>query len=250
MRVQLCGFPVENVTMPQAIESIARLVDQPDPSHVSFVNAHYVNVASEEAEYAAALRSAELLFADGSGMRIAGRVNGVRLVDNVNGTDMFPPLARRLERDGKSVYLLGGRPGVAEGVARFLRAHAPRLSVCGWAHGYRSDEGWEEVTRDIRLRRPDVLLVALGAPLQEIWIQEWIDSIGVPVVMGVGGLFDFYSGRIPRAPKAFRAAGLEWAYRLAQEPRRMWRRYIIGNVVFLARAFREALRPSTREFGT
>jgi N-acetylglucosaminyldiphosphoundecaprenol N-acetyl-beta-D-mannosaminyltransferase len=248
MRVQLCGFPIDNVSMDEAVRRILGLASRSEPRHVSFVNAHYVNVAARDPDYAAALKGASLLFADGSGMRWAGRMRGVRLVDNVNGTDLFPLLATALEAAGRSVYLLGGRPGVAEGVVEYLGGHAPSLPVRGWTHGYRSREEWGEVVEEIRAARPDVLLVALGAPEQELWIRAHLERLQVPVTMAVGGLFDFYSGRIPRAPKSIRALGLEWLFRLAQEPGRLWRRYLLGNLIFLGGALKDAMRAAPLEY--
>ena len=250
MTVTLCGFPIENVSMSEAVDRVADLAASNEPRHVTFMNAHYVNVAAREAAYDGALRGADLMFADGSGMKVAGRLHGVPLVDNVNGTDMFPLLALELERRGASIFLLGGRPGIAEGVTTYLSEHAPDLEVRGFAHGYRSEEEWDPIVSEIARLRPDVLLVAMGAPLQDVWIQRWLDRLGVPVVMAVGGLFDFYSGRIPRAPRLLRAVGMEWVFRLLQEPSRMWRRYLIGNFVFLFRALRETLEPVSPEHGT
>ena len=245
MRVEICGFPIENIRLDEAVRQVLRTGSPEDPRHVSFVNAHYVNVAARDRDYDAALRRASLLFADGSGMRIAGRLRGVKLVGNVNGTDMFPLLADAMEEAGKSLYLLGGGLGVAEGVAEYLSARNPALEVRGCAHGYRAPGEWAEVVEEIRTLRPDVLLVAMGAPVQDVWIQEHLERLRVPVTLAVGGLFDFYSGRIPRAPKPIRALGLEWLFRLTQEPRRLWRRYLLGNVTFLGGALRAAVRTNT-----
>jgi N-acetylglucosaminyldiphosphoundecaprenol N-acetyl-beta-D-mannosaminyltransferase len=243
MKVRLCGFLIENVSMREAVEEVLRLQRGDSRAHVGFLNAHYVNVAACDGAYDDALRRASVLFADGSGMRLAGRLRGIRLEDNVNGTDMFPLLAEAMAREGRSIYLLGGRPGIADGVRRWLSTHAPSLDVRGASHGYRTEDEWREIVSDIREARPDLLMVAMGAPFQDIWIQRHLATLGAPVVMSVGGLFDFYSGRIPRAPRAVRAAGLEWAFRLAQEPGRLWRRYLLGNAVFVARALVNTFNP-------
>jgi N-acetylglucosaminyldiphosphoundecaprenol N-acetyl-beta-D-mannosaminyltransferase len=249
MKVRLCGFWIENVSMREAVEEVLRLQRSDSPAHVGFLNAHYVNVAACDDAYDDALRRASVLFADGSGMRLAGRLRGVRLEDNVNGTDMFPLLAKAMAREGRSIFLLGGRPGIADGVRQWLSTHAPSLDVRGASHGYRTEDEWQEVVSEVREARPDLLMVAMGAPFQDVWIRRHLEKLGVPVVMSVGGLFDFYSGRIPRAPRAIRAAGLEWAFRLAQEPARLWRRYLLGNAVFVARAVVNTFNPVPTEVG-
>jgi N-acetylglucosaminyldiphosphoundecaprenol N-acetyl-beta-D-mannosaminyltransferase len=137
---------------------------------------------------------------------------------------------------GMRVFLLGGRPGVAERVRRWMERTGPGLVVCGVRHGYVSPEAREELQREIRQARPDLLLVGMGAPHQDVWISENIEALQVPVAMAVGGLFDFYSGSVPRAPGWIRALGIEWTFRLLMEPRRLWKRYLVGNSTFMARA--------------
>ena len=236
MPTSLLGFPVDNVTMGEAVDDLLGLMKSTGAHHVSFLNAHYVNVASRRRDYGAALRSVDRLFADGSGLRLAARLSGLELRDNVNGTDLFPPLVTAMAGEGLRIFMLGGRPGVAEEVrARLLRS-VPDLEVCGCVHGYHSPEETGAVLDQIRTASPHLLLVGMGAPHQDLWIRRHRAELDVPVVMAVGRLFDFYSGRIPRAPAWMRASGLEWVYRLYREPTRMWRRYLVGNVTFLARA--------------
>ena len=117
----------------------------------------------------------------------------------------------------------------------WLAKNFPGLELAGWQHGYFSAEEEAKVIEDIRRSGADLVLVALGAPRQELWIRRCLGKLGAKVVIGVGGLLDFYSGRIPRAPRWIRKLGMEWCYRLYQEPRRLWRRYLVGNVVFLVR---------------
>jgi N-acetylglucosaminyldiphosphoundecaprenol N-acetyl-beta-D-mannosaminyltransferase len=233
---QLMGFEIEDVTLDEAVSGLMDLMRSGCAYHVSFVNAHYANVAARDSAYRSALRGAHRLFADGSGMRLAGRLFGVTLKDNVNGTDLFPPLVQAMSEAGMRVFLLGGRPGVAERVRRWMERTGPGLVVCGVRHGYVSPEAREELQREIRQARPDLLLVGMGAPHQDVWISENIEALQVPVAMAVGGLFDFYSGSVPRAPGWIRALGIEWTFRLLMEPRRLWKRYLVGNATFMARA--------------
>ncbi len=234
-RIRLFGIEIDNVTLDEAVELIVERLDGNTPAQVSFVNADCVNIACRSPEYREALQDSELVFVDGIGMRVAGDVLGQPVLDNVNGTDLFPRLAAALKGTGKRVYLLGGRPGVADGVAKWLAKNFPGLELAGWQHGYFSAEEEAKVIEDICRSGADLVLVALGAPRQELWIRRCLGKLGAKVVIGVGGLLDFYSGRIPRAPRWIRKLGMEWCYRLYQEPRRLWRRYLVGNVVFLVR---------------
>jgi N-acetylglucosaminyldiphosphoundecaprenol N-acetyl-beta-D-mannosaminyltransferase len=240
-RIKLFDIGIDNVTLEEAVEVIVDRLDGDAPTQVSFVNADCVNIACKSREYREALQESDLVFADGIGVRVAGEILGRPIRDNVNGTDLFPRLAAALQGSGKRVYLLGGRPGVADGVARWLAKNFPDVKLAGWRHGYFSAEEEAKVIADIRRCGADLVLVAFGAPRQELWIRRNLAKLGAKVVIGVGGLLDFFSGRIPRAPRWIRKLGLEWCYRLYQEPQRLWRRYLVGNVVFLARLARTRL---------
>lgn len=239
--IRLLGLRLDNVTLDEAVAEIQRRVDAATPTRVGFVNAHCANVAAGDPEYRRVLDAFDLVFADGSGVRLAGHILGAPVRDNVNGTDLFPPLCASLERSGHGVFFLGAAPGVAERMVVTLRERFPRLVVAGHHHGYLGPEDTARVLELVRASGARLLMVAMGVPQQEKWIAAHHAACGVPVVMGVGGLFDFYSGQIPRAPMWLRRRGLEWTWRLAQEPRRMWRRYLIGNWTFLGRVALERL---------
>ncbi len=234
-RISLFDIAIDNVTLEQAVETIVERLDGDTATQVSFVNADCVNIACRNRKYLEALQQSDLVFADGIGVRVAGDVLGQPVRDNVNGTDLFPLLAKALEYTGKRIYLLGGQPGVAEGVAKWLAANFPGVEIAGFHHGYFTTDKEAEVVEQIRTSGADLVLVAFGAPRQELWVRRNLRKLDAKVVIGVGGLLDFFSGRIPRAPRWVRKLGMEWCYRLWREPQRLWRRYLIGNVVFLAR---------------
>lgn len=198
-----------------------------------FVNPDCVNIARRNARYRRVINQADLVVPDGIGMRLAGRILKHGFRQNVNGTDLFPRLCQRLNERQGSMYLLGGQPGVADATAEWIRQNYPEVIIAGTRHGFFSAEQEPALIEEIRAAQADVLLVAMGAPRQELWIHEHGAGCGVRVAMGVGGLFDFYAGRIPRAPRWLREVGGEWLYRLYQEPRRMWRRYLVGNFTFM-----------------
>lgn len=231
-----------NLSLEEAVCAIEAAVVTGEPTRVAFVNADCVNIAARDPAYRRALADMDWVFADGIGMRIAGRILGQPVRANVNGTDLFPRLCQTLARQGRRLYLLGARPGIAEAAGQWAVQHNHGLQLAGVHHGYFKEEDTGKVLQDIRDSQADVLLVALGAPRQEHWIQEHMNACGATVVVAVGGLFDYYSGRIPRAPRWVRRCGLEWTFRLLQEPSRLWKRYLLGNPVFLARTGRALLR--------
>jgi N-acetylglucosaminyldiphosphoundecaprenol N-acetyl-beta-D-mannosaminyltransferase len=238
--VSVLGVAIDNVCLHDAVDEIVRHAAMDSaPVQVCFVNASCLNIAFRELEYLKLLERAFLVLADGIGLKLAGRLLRRPIRQNVNGTDMFPPLCAALERAGGRLYLLGGRPGVPEAVARWVERHSPRLTLCGIRHGYFTPQEENTVIAEIAASKADVLLVAFGAPRQDQWIARNLERLNVRVAVGVGGLFDFYSGLIPRAPQWVRELGLEWVYRFLQEPRRMWRRYFVGNLLFLYRVGRE-----------
>jgi N-acetylglucosaminyldiphosphoundecaprenol N-acetyl-beta-D-mannosaminyltransferase len=247
----ILGLPCNPVSMEEAILAMMERLYDELPSHVCFLNAHCANLACRDSEYARVLHAAAFCFPDGSGLRLAGNILGRPVPHNVNGTDMFPLLCAALEETDAGVFLFGGQPGVAEQVRHWIELHYPSVRISGIRHGYFSPEEEPLILRQIADSGARLLLVALGAPLQDVWIHRHLSTLatigspGVKVAVGVGGLFDFYSGRIPRAPHWLRRHGGEWLYRLYQEPKRMWKRYILGNPLFLSRVLWErGRRPS------
>jgi N-acetylglucosaminyldiphosphoundecaprenol N-acetyl-beta-D-mannosaminyltransferase len=252
-QISFLGVRIDNFTMAEASTQIVALTSAAESSQVSFVNADCVNIACKDADYRAVLSRSRLVLADGIGVRLAGAILNQNVRENVNGTDMLPYLCAALEQANLGIYLLGGKPGVAEDVAKWIAEHFPALAISGHRDGFFTSEQQPEVASAIEQSGASIVLVALGCPRQEKWIAEWIDrsaaknsseisSTTAKVLIGVGGLFDFYSGRIPRAPVWIRELGMEWLYRFSQEPGRMWRRYFVGNFKFLYRVMGERFR--------
>ncbi|MEM7385344.1 MAG: WecB/TagA/CpsF family glycosyltransferase [Verrucomicrobiota bacterium] len=231
----LFGLNVRNVVMADAVDSIVSgaLADRRERTY--FINAHCINVAVNEAPYAKALTEVERLYADGSGIAIAARMAASPLVDNVNGTDLFPRLCEVAAERKCPIGLLGGEAGIAAQCAENMRARIPALEVVYVRDGFFSPEETGNVLEEANVSGAKILLVAMGVPKQELFVDQWFEWIRIPQVLAVGGLFDFYSGRRLRAPGFIRAVGMEWMVRLAQEPRRLFGRYILGNPLYLSR---------------
>jgi exopolysaccharide biosynthesis WecB/TagA/CpsF family protein len=203
---------------------------------VHFVNAHCVNVAAGDSEYRQLLHNDQALCADGIGMELAARLWGCRLRGNLNGSDVFPLVCERAAVAKVPIALLGARPGVAAECARKIIARYPELEVVWTEHGYLAREDEADRLRSLNASGARILFVAKGVPEQELWMREHEADLAVPVILGVGALFDFYSQTIRRAPLFMQRLRLEWLFRLLQEPVRLFHRYVIGNPEFILRA--------------
>lgn len=244
-RFNLLDVKLHNHSMQSALRLIRQFCKGAECRQVAFVNPHCLNISTRDSRYRALLQSTSVVLADGIGIHLALKCfTQDVLQDNLNGTDLFPPLCRMAAREKLSLYLLGGQPGIAEAVAAESRARVPGLQIAGTHHGFFEASENAAVVKDINRSGADILLVAMGVPQQETWIASNRHQLNTRIAMGVGGLFDFYSGRIARAPLWMREIGLEWLYRLIQEPGRMWRRYVIGNPLFLWRVWRWSRKSS------
>ncbi|MEO0713591.1 MAG: WecB/TagA/CpsF family glycosyltransferase [Pseudomonadota bacterium] len=243
---RLLGFDVANAKLAETVYWIADRAQSRTPTQIAFLNAHCANIARKDWRYRDTLKSADALLPDGSGVALAASLEGSGLGDNLNGTDLFAPLCRCLAFRSIPVFFLGGRPGVAEAAAKVSCDAFPNLNIAGHRHGYFSPRQEDEVIAQINASGARVVFVAFGVPDQDTWIARVRHRINAPVILGVGGLLDFVSGRIPRAPQWMRSAGLEWVYRLKCEPQRMWRRYLLGNFSFIVHAGGHAINKRLR----
>lgn len=235
------GIPLVNTTMDDALFQIVRLAGGSTPTQVCFVNSDCVNIAQRHAEYRQVLADCPWNFGDGIGIKLAGRLLGNQLRQNLCGTELFPLLCRSLIGRPEGLYLLGAEPGVTDDVLRWIERNFPGVRVKGHHHGYFTAAEEPHVIDGIRRSGAEILLVAFGAPRQDLWISQHLEATGAKVGLGVGGLFDVFAGRYPRPPVWVRELCLTWAYRVALEPRRLWRRYLLGNGVFLFRVLKEAI---------
>ncbi len=235
----LLNVTFSNLSYSETITKLKSFANSKKKNFVSFVNAHCLNVAFENNHYSSILQRSDLVLPDGIGVQMGCRIKGYHLKDNVNGTDLFPKLLELLIKEDLSLFLLGGTVEVNNNLVKYLKENYPKLKISGNHHGhFQHSVRNDDVIQKINENKSDVLLVAFGVPAQEIWINENFQFINSNVIMGVGGLFDFYSGKNQRAPVWVRELGLEWIYRIYQEPRRMWHRYIVGNPMFIYRVIK------------
>ena len=212
------------------------------PRRVMYANAHVLNQSAANDDLRRALETADLVYCDGYGVRLAAKALERPVPHRMTGADWIWGLAALCEHTGESVYLLGSEPGVASDAGRRLQGTYPRLHVVGTHHGYfePGSPHDDRVVEDINARRPSILLVGMGTPKQELWVEANAHRLDVDVLWTVGALFDVVSGKVPRAPGWLADNGLEWIFRLAIEPGRMWRRYLLGNPVFVHRVMSQA----------
>jgi len=233
-RRSILNVPVRVLTRSEAVALLDRRFAQQRDTVVAFANANCLNKACVDARLRAALRDA-VVVADGIGVDLASMLLfGSAFPHNLNGTD-FTPHYLRATRHRYRVYLLGARPGVADRAAEVLLRICPGHRVVGCRDGYFPRAEDAAVAGAIRACRADLVLVAMGNPDQEIWLRDNLAASGCRLGLAVGGLFDFLAGEAQRAPLWLRAARLEWAYRLLRDPRRLWRRYLVGNPLFILR---------------
>lgn len=235
-QVDCMGIPVANGTWEQVREWFfaSALTRGREPKVMLFANAHTCNVAWSDPDFRAILARADTVLNDGIGLDIYARLAGVRFTQNFNGTDLLPRLfAEASPQTELRVFLYGAEKGRAEKAAKNIEARFPNVRVVGTMDGYARGES---VLEAINEACADVLLVGMGNPIQERWIDENKDLLDVGIVAGVGALIDFLSGEVVRAPSWMRTLRCEWLYRLAREPKRLFKRYVMGNPVFLARS--------------
>jgi exopolysaccharide biosynthesis WecB/TagA/CpsF family protein len=237
---RLFGISLVNARLQAIAAELADRAAADVMTTVSFINAHCANVLRRDPAYRAAIRASDMVLPDGSGVRIAARMMGEPMGDNLNGTDLFPELCNHAAERGVSIFLLGGHPGVARACGTAMAARNPGLCIAGSADGYFDAAATDRLIHAINASGAGILLVGMGVPTQEKWIAAHRSRISVPVVLAVGGLFDYYAGRIPRAPLALRRIGCEWVWRLLQEPHRLAGRYVVGNAAFLSHAIGDA----------
>ncbi len=230
----ILGIRVSVATTPQAVDCLDDRLQQHTPTCVGFFNANTSNQAASQPRLAELLQG-WLVFCDGIGADIASRVlYGAAFPENLNGTDFTPHFLRHT-RHKLRVFVLGGHPDVTQRATDELKRQAPQHQYVGSQHGYFRPEDVPAIVGSIRNLKTDLLLVAFGTPLQEFWLADHFAATQCRLGFAVGGLLDFVSGNKPRAPLWVRRVRMEWIYRLILEPRRMWRRYILGNARFLAR---------------
>lgn len=251
--IDLLGVRVANITFDDLCLLLRRWVDERSVHCVFTPNVDHIVRCERDEAFRTAYEQASLRVVDGMILMWAARLLGKPVVAKLSGSDLVPQLSEIAAREGYRVFLFGAAPGVADEAAARLQAQYPGLVVAGTYSppmGFERDgDENEKAIEAVRSADADLLFVALGSPKQEIWMARHRDALGVPLMMGIGATLDFVSGRVRRAPIWMQNTGLEWLWRLVQEPRRLWRRYLIEDSGFIGMFLREWLRAMRRGSG-
>lgn len=230
--VRIFDIPIKAMTREQVLDLVHRAISASAPLQIGVVNAAKVVNMYRNPDLGADVLSSDVIFADGASVVWASHILGTPLPERVAGIDLMMGMLERGRKNGYRVYLLGATEEVNRTVAERITTDYPGVIVAGRRNGYFAADEEEAIANDIAQARPDILLVAITSPKKEQFLARWSDRIKVPICHGVGGSFDVYAGKVKRAPLSWQRCGMEWLYRLLQEPGRMWKRYLVTNSLF------------------
>jgi N-acetylglucosaminyldiphosphoundecaprenol N-acetyl-beta-D-mannosaminyltransferase len=230
--VHIFDIPIKAMTMDQVLDLIEQAISAAAPLQIGVVNAAKVVNMYRNPALGADVLSSDVIFADGASVVWASQILGTPLPERVAGIDLMMGMLERGHKSGYRVYLFGATEEVNRTVAERITADYPAVIVAGRRNGYFTADEEEAIADDIAQAKPDILLVAITSPKKEQFLARWSDRIKVPICHGVGGSFDVYAGKVKRAPLSWQRCGMEWLYRLLQEPGRMWKRYLVTNSLF------------------
>lgn len=228
MKTNFYGVTLDIFSKSEIISTLKKRFVDNEQTIVYFLNAHCFNISTKDKQYKDSLENATFILNDGIGIKIGAKFKGVSLKDNLNGTDLIPDILESLPANSK-IFLLGGKEGVAK-EASFNLAQK-KIEVVGYLNGYFSSN--DLVIKKINETKANVLIVGMGVPYQEIWIKDNIQNLrNIKLAMAGGAILDFISNNVPRAPFWLRQLKMEWVFRLIKEPKRMWKRYLLGNPLY------------------
>ncbi|MDB5537638.1 MAG: UDP-N-acetyl-D-mannosamine transferase [Devosia sp.] len=243
-RKLLFGLSLDGIRMDEAVDRCRQAIQSRRPVLIGVVNAAKIVNLRRDPALRDALLDCNMLLADGQSVVWASRLLGRPLPERVAGIDLFVELLDLAHRQQRSIYLLGAKPAILAALERQVAHRWPGLRLAGSHHGYFGETEAAEIAAEIRAASADMLFLGMASPNKEIFLRRFQHMLNVPVLHGVGGSFDVLAGLTKRAPLAWQNLGLEWAYRLLQEPRRLWKRYLVTNCAFVALTLREAVRPA------
>lgn len=241
-RVKFLNTYVDALTMEETIKRIQTYIENKACVQHVVINAGKVNLMQENQELTKIINDCPLINADGQSIVWGSRILGEKIPERVAGIDIFTELVKISSEKGYKLYFFGAKEKVVTKVVESFKEMYPDLQIAGYRNGYFKPEESRSIAEDIKISGADILFVAFSSPMKEFWIKEQMEVMKVPFAMGVGGSFDVIAGKTTRAPKWMQKFGLEWFYRFIQEPRRMFKRYIIGNLKFVKLILKEKLK--------
>lgn len=237
-RYPILNTYVNAISLDETVDEIEKIIAKGVPTQHVVINASKVNLMEGDHELASIVNECPLINADGASIVWAAKKLGVPLRERVTGIDLFQRLVGLASEKGYSIYLFGAKEEVVTKVKAIFEDRYPGIQIAGYRNGYFTEADEPQIVSDMAASGADMMFVAFSSPKKEYWVHKYIDQIGIPFVMGVGGSFDVVAGVTDRAPTWMQEHGLEWFYRFIQEPGRLWKRYIIGNLKFVALTYR------------
>ena len=237
-RYKIMNTYVNAINMQQTRDYVEKIIAEGNPTQHVVINASKINLMEDDSKLAQIVNSCPLINADGASVVWAAKRLGIPLKERVTGCDLFQKLMAVSEKKGYKVFLFGAKEEVVTKVKAIYEQQYPNIQIVGYRNGYFTEKDEPQIVKQMRDSGADMMFVAFSSPKKEYWVSKYLNEINIPFVMGVGGSFDIVAGVTKRAPIWFQEHGLEWLYRFVQEPRRMWKRYIIGNARFVALTYK------------
>lgn len=237
-KVNFYGVGLNLLDTKEALNICNQYLDENNTQTIFFLNAHYYNLSCKDYLYRKVLNESTLLLNDGLGVSLGLKFKGIKEKENMNGTDFIPKLLELFAKNNNKIFCLGAKEEVIKEVPKKLKSKYKNINIVGFKSGYFNKENEEKVIYDINNSGAEILIIGMGAPLQEIWVSENKHKLkSVKLIIAGGAIFDFISEKVSRAPKIIRKLRLEWIYRLYLEPKRLFSRYVIGNITFFLNIF-------------
>ena len=237
-RIQILGITIDPLTMKETVDAVEQYVLKKHPLHLMGVNADKINQCHEDEKIKKIVNESGIINADGASVVLASKFLGAPVPERVAGIDLMQNLLELSNKKGYSVYFFGAKEEILQDMLKAFKQRYPDLDVVGYRNGYFSPEDEEKIQEDIKDRKPDFVFVGITSPKKEYIIQSFMDNGINAVFMGVGGSFDVLSGHIKRAPLWMQKLNLEWLFRIANEPKRLFKRYFVGNISFIRKVLR------------
>jgi N-acetylglucosaminyldiphosphoundecaprenol N-acetyl-beta-D-mannosaminyltransferase len=238
-KVTLFGIPIDNLNMAEVLDRIESMIGDGEIHQHVVVNVDKIVKMESNPDLRQTVLDCDLITVDGQPVIWVSRLLKCPIKERVTGVDLFDALMARCAERGLRPYLLGARQEIVAKTVDVLKTKYPKLQLAGWRNGYWAADEEASIVREIMRAKPAVLCMAVGSPKQELFLGKWKQEMHVPFVMGVGGSFDVTAGVLRRAPRWMQRLGVEWLFRLAQEPRRLWRRYLNEDMAFFRLVWRE-----------
>lgn len=248
-RYKIFNTYVDVYNFDDTVHKVESIISEGKPTQHVVINASKINLMQKNKQLTSIVNSCPLINADGASIIWAAKKLGIPLKERVTGIDLFLKLVEISERKGYRIFLFGAKEEVVTKIKSIFIEKYPNLQIVGIRNGYFKEEDEQEIVSMIARSKADILFVAFSSPKKEFWINKYLNELNVPFVMGVGGSFDVVAGVTNRAPEWMQRRGLEWFYRFIQEPRRMWKRYIIGNIKYMILTYKTKLSMKNQRRG-